>query len=124
MTIYGADQYAARQVSPLPNATASGSHLRNEIGANEDVSMDQSDEDGDADDRMSVEDEDGQGNAAVSRLKGLYEFDTENVFPDCDAFKGSTTGGSRQASRSKRAAKGADECIGGQEGRFGKAKGL
>lgn len=57
---------AFRQVSPLPNAKASGSHLRNEIDANQDVAMAQSDED-DADD-MSVEDEDGQGNGVVSRL--------------------------------------------------------
>ncbi|KAI5450775.1 chromatin remodeling complex Adenosinetriphosphatase [Naganishia albida] len=63
-------------VSPLPNAKASGSHLRNEIDANQDVAMAQSDED-DADD-LSVEDEDGQGNGVTvtpSRARRQAEAD-------------------------------------------------
>lgn len=62
-----AERLASYQVSPLPNAKASGSHLRNEIDAKQDVVMAHSDDDEDADD-MSVEDEDGQGNGTVSRL--------------------------------------------------------
>jgi hypothetical protein len=62
-----AERFASYQVSPLPNAKASGSHLRNEIDAKHDVVMAHSDDDGDADD-MSVEDEDGQGNGTVRRL--------------------------------------------------------
>jgi hypothetical protein len=44
-------------VSPLPTAVASGSHLRNEIDANAEVPGTPSDN-GDDDDRMSVDDED------------------------------------------------------------------